>query len=408
MSLFDNDINLAKSNATANGLHLDVGVFSPKVQQIATSIASVYQSDLDAIITDMMVVGGVAAGKKIETDDSKYRNNLSLYACNVAKSGSNKSEPLKRILLPARRQNKRAFQIYAQQLEEWKSVPKNTEPRPQLCNQSLITDTTQEALISTLKNCDCGCLQYADELATIFGNLGRYNKDSGSTFYLSAFDKTDIIVNRKSDDSVLIQRPFLSILGTIQPDIIRSVFTEQMMQSGLLQRFIFTYQPEMNFAPYSENSLDPNITEKWCALIDSIYNMQQRTLYIRDSAKIVYVDFYNDLQQMKMSADSYMASVYSKLQIIAERVAGIIHLLNEEQSDIISSQTMTAAVGYMRYFARTAEMVAADALKSDGVILSKADLLKSVWANFKCTSQTDLANTLNISRQYLSKVLNKN
>lgn len=58
---------------------------------------------------------------------------------------------------------------------------------------------------------------------------------------LSMFD-SDTIVNRKSDEPLLIKDPFMSIIGSIQPSVLVDTFgNDNMMNNGFNQRWLFCY-----------------------------------------------------------------------------------------------------------------------------------------------------------------------
>lgn len=339
--------------------------------------------------------------------DGKYFNNCSLYGCFVGPSSSNKSETVKAPTMPLKMRNSQTYEAYKAELEDWKAVKGDSNPRPVWHEQCIISDCTPEALNVCLSFNAGGVLQYADEISVVFLNTDRYNKGAGTTFYLSAWDGEDITINRKCDDTLLISRPFLSLLGTTQPQTLKSIFTESSMAAGLPQRFLFAYQPEATMTPYNERTLDRGSMERWGNLIGHIFNSPQRTLEIKDGAKLVYIDFYNQLQEKKMSANAYMCSVYSKHQIIVERLAGIIHLLNENTTDQITADEMRFACSMMPYFERTQTLVY-NALVGDGATpLSKAEIVRQLFANFDCVSQNAVAMAIGVDRSNLGKMLKK-
>lgn len=179
------------------------------------------------------------------------------------------------------------------------------------------------------------------------------------------------------------------------------------MSAGLPQRFLFAYQQETTMTPYTERSLDIGSIERWGNLIGRIFDSPQRTLEIRDAAKIAYIDFYNSLQEKKVSANAYMCSVYSKQQIIVERLAGIIHLLNENQTDLITANEMCFACSMMPYFERTQLLVYNTLADDTNTTLSKAEIVRQLFANFDCASQNAVAMAIGVDKGNLSKMLKK-
>src|SRR5699024_4916036 len=92
-----------------------------------------------------------------------------------------------------------------------------TEPAWQ---QSLVSDFTPEALTDVHKFNKRGVGVYADELASWFKNFNRYNKGSEEQFWLSVWSGAPIRINRKTSEPIYIQKPFISVVGTIQPGVL--------------------------------------------------------------------------------------------------------------------------------------------------------------------------------------------
>lgn len=405
-NILDEALAMANQKTVEDGLTLPVDGFSPLVAQFIEEVTKVYQTSREAVISACLTIGGVAAGKKVQTFDGRYYNNLSLFTCFVAPSGSNKSETLKKPLTPLEDLNRKSFQTYKTILDDWKNSKKNS-PRPAWANQVLFGgDVTSEALTVGLSQNVGGALQYSDELSIVFGNLQRYNKNSGASTYLSLFDGRDVTINRKNDDSLLIEKPFLSLIGSTQPGILPQIFTPDMMAAGLPQRFLFVVQPGPTISYYSEATLDRGTVERWGNLIGRIFNAPNaRTLIIQGDAKSAYIDFYNRMQEAKMSDNGYMCACSSKLQILVQRVAGIIHMLNENPRNEITVDEMRFAVSMMPYFYRTQRMVY-DIL-SDGMDtqLSKSDLLKQLFQAWPTASKSAIAGVLGINRVNIYKMI---
>ena len=106
-----------------------------------------------------------------------------------------------------------------------------------------VSDTTIEALGKRLAGQPRGILFNRDELAGWFGNFDRYGGKGGDrAFWLEAYGGRSFTMERvkHGDAPVVIPHLSVSILGTIQPDRMKSLFM-QGDDDGLPARFLFVW-----------------------------------------------------------------------------------------------------------------------------------------------------------------------
>jgi len=263
--------------------HLPTEGLAPEVAELLEVISSSLQCSKDMVLTAALVVVGTAAGKNIKVCDGKFSNHLALWYAPVARSGSNKSTPLKLIQLPLREKNKENYLNFKQEMDIWKSVKENPDPKP-IWQQLIMTNSTTEARLQTLANNDCGLLIASDEIKSFLDNLNKYSKGGDVSELLSLFDGEDLTINRKSEEAVLIETPFMSIMGSIQPSVLASTFgSDLLMCNGFNQRWLFTYQEDEVIPEYSERTIDTHYLNYWCSLINNYYVCSVKLLRLADN-----------------------------------------------------------------------------------------------------------------------------
>lgn len=176
-----------------------------------------------------------------------------LYLVIVADSGVGKSHCLKVILKPvwaADIKHKEKWQAeMAQYNETMEARRRNKEqaeldpPPPQpIRTQYIVEDSTPEAIGFILSENPRGLLWCCDELATVVGNLDRYSGGKGGTKsrLLSTYDGSYWKTSRRdSDKDQTTDAAVLAMTGTVQPEILKELFTRGDALSGFLPRFIF-------------------------------------------------------------------------------------------------------------------------------------------------------------------------
>ena len=411
------------SNIAINPTSLDVREtmlpidgLSAQAQGIIDAIVGTFQCSRDMVVAGMFAVVGTAIGKRLVIDDGKYQNYPCLWVCSVAPSGCNKSTPMRFLLQPLKDRDAYNYGIYREEIKLYKAVGETKADKP-VFNQFLVSDSTPEARNQVLSVNPNGVLLYRDELKGMIDDFGRYNRSGELSQLLSIFDSDNIIVNRKSDDTLLIEKPFMSILGSIQPSVLNETFgNELMIGNGFVQRWLFVYPDSMPPAMYSDCIMPSSITNDWRSFVYNLlmydFDIEGGKLYLRGEAKKVYIEYYNRLQLNKVDADDYMVAIYSKLQIYVIRWAGIAHILGNNPSSVdISPGEMEYSCRCMDYFERCAEKVyqilRAGKNRPEARPMGKEQMIANVYHLTNPISQSAVADALGVTQQYISKCIKK-
>ncbi len=399
------------------GAILPVDGLSPNATEMLRKVASSLQCPVDIALSAMFATVGVAMGKRVIIDDGKYRNYPCLWVCVVAPSGSNKSTPIRFFLQPLKDRDSYNYGVYREELRAYRQAGDDKGDKP-VFKQYVISDSTPEARNQVLSVNPNGILLYRDELKGMIDDFCRYAKSGELSQMLSMFDSDTIVVNRKSDEPLLIKDPFMSIIGSIQPSVLVDTFgNDNMMNNGFNQRWLFCYpesgMPEM----YNDVSIPQSVISDWKDFIYNLimydFSVMGGKIYIRGEAKRVYIDYYNSLQIKKASADDYLSSVYSKLQIHVIRWAGVAHILGNSPTSIdITPEEMEYSVRCMDYFERCALKVYRMLLEGRGnrhevKSMGKEEMIANVYHCTSPVSQRAVADALGITKQYVSKCLKK-
>ena len=411
-----NNITIPTDGLAGDRLTLPVDLLAEEIQVTIKAYADGYQCNRDFITAAVFAATSTAVGRKVCTWDNRHENFLPLWLCLVAPSGSNKSAPVRAVLCPLNNRNAANYDRYIEEMKQYyaalSSGAKDVE-KP-VYRQLVISDTTPEARNEALFD-NGSILCVSDEIATMLGNLNRYNRSGEASQLLSVWNGDDIIVNRKSTGHLLIKKPALGIIGGVQPDILAATFGSDMfMTNGMNQRWLFVYPDDEPPAMYCESYVAQDIAKAWeeyvCALIDRTFLYER--LLIDYDAKKVYIEYYNRLQEKKAEAEPYMAAVYSKLQIIVQRWAGIAHILGTvPDARYIAPDEMEYAVRCMDYFERCAEKVYMKLTEGkkqpEAKAMGKEEMIANVYHLTNPVSQSAVADALGVTQQYISKCLGK-
>lgn len=407
------------NNGISDKLSLPIDGLSSAIQEIIQAYADGYQCNRDFVVASVFSAVSTAIGKRICSDDGRYKNYLPLFICLVAPSGSNKTTPMREILRPLINRNASNYKSFQEAMKKYNTEVKagNENADKPLFRQLIISDSTPESRIKALSE-NPNVLLLSDEIATMLYNMNRYNKSGEVPQLISIWSVDDIIINRKSETPLLIKEPCLSIIGGTQPDVLADTFgSEYFMNSGFNQRWMFVYPDEVPPEMYSESTVSKITSDTWEEFINGLLDFDFNsngtdTLIIANETKQAYIDYHDRLQLKKANACGYMASVYAKLQIMVERWAGIVHILgNNPGMSRILPEEMEYSIRCMDYFERCAEKVymklTEGKKKPEVKEMGNEEMIARVYYANNPKSQRVFADALGVSQPYIAKCLKK-
>lgn len=433
------------------GPELPIDGLPASVIRYIEKVCEIYHCPRAFVTCSVLATAATATGKKIKINEGKYKNSLVLWFVFVARSGSNKSYPIKLISAPLRKIDAELYAAYQKEYAEYCSVPPKerdgNEPR---CKAIVLDDCTDERRSEILylnnQKDDRLTEAYSDkrgaigiypELKGMFDSKNQYQNGStaGISKLLRLFDCEDIKVDRRSGFTMLIKDPFCNIIGDLQTGLLRATFgSELYMTNGLNQRFLFCIAEDIEYPERSHDTLPYAIAKEWEDTVTLLYRGIYRsgddvpaTLFrctdgivtLSEGADKVYNAYYNTLQSKKRLSDNdYIASIYSKLQIHVLRFAGIVHALEvaEEKGQradysVLHESTMEYAVRCMDYFEQMALTVYAKLTEAPDTKppseMTNAELLRALKMKFPDITQGDIARMIHKSPAYVSKVMNQ-
>lgn len=382
-------VSLGSREANMQDEHdiLPIDGLPKSVRHFITEVCKVYHCPQEFVTCSVLATASTAVGKKIIIDEGKYQNLSVLWFVFVARSGSNKTFPIKLVTEPLRTIDQELYQQYRNELLGWKLTPKKErlgeEPK---CRGIIVDDCTDERrneilYYNTAEDLDGtsanrGAIGIYPELKGMFDSKNQYSQ-GGSTAIsrlLNLFDGSDIKVDRRSGETMLIRKPFFNIIGDLQPGLVVSTFgSELFMANGLNQRFLFCVADNIEYPPRNHNTLSEETSASWHETILNLYSGFAKNSYgyktklfrnpngvvrLSPEADQLYTDYYCQLQPLKEeSTEDYVASIYCKLQIHVLRFAGIVHALEVAEArgerldyNVISASTMEYSIRCMRYF----------------------------------------------------------
>ena len=314
-----------------------------------------------ATMAYLVALSGVAklGTSVVASQVAEYKVPLNLYGGLVAISGAKKS-PTTKILVkfPTQKLRDDLIREHNRAMREWHEqnhgVPPKDRPDPPRAVHLDVSDFTAEALAEQLQIQEqrgMGLLIHRDELAALFGSMNQYRRGKGgdSEQLLEAYDGTGFSSLRvaSSDGGRFYERCHLSIWGTIQPAVLKSLVSDGD-PSGLWARFIFVPLPE-KVVPLADNETDAdqraakNAAAVLADAADAIYRLPPAALQLSSDARTAFNRFEARCQAEAIRAHlPAQSALHGKAAGKALRIAGLLHLIQQVALDGTVTASITA------------------------------------------------------------------
>lgn len=357
-------------------LPFPVETLPPTVQRVVQEIAGATNTDsaIAAAFALGTLAGAIGNSRALQLNESWLVPSI-LWVGVIATSGSGKSPVLDFLTKPIEdaeaqlaKDNKQRTQEYEEAtlqyeaaLREWRNnrsgrPPEKPTPPPQ--PRLLTMDTTLEAVGVLLSQSPRGLLMARDELSEWFDCTRYKNSCTDAAGWNRCFDGLPLFVDRINRERLAIPRASVSVVGGIQPAVLRQfVGNVYVSDGGMLPRMLLLAPP---MRPRRWNSgVSKSVQAKWATFVESLLALQMCDgkngpapvlLTMSAEAEKVWAEWYNTMgdaiEAANLTHDFKLASFLSKLQGTAARIALVLHLAR--WADGVDGDASTVSAESMR------------------------------------------------------------
>lgn len=336
--------------------------------------------------------------------NQNFRVPSTVYAAIVSPSGQKKSpvfnnivrQPLNNLKKEKMAAYEAAMADYETAMQQWEQTKQGQKPKePKDPTLYYFTNATGEAIpVQAQKDPDKALLALIDELAGYFNSSNAYRNGRGSDKQdlLSYFDGAGQTILRANGVKVDLTHIYMSILGTIQPEILKQYMEDCSDPDGNWARFLFVNQPLQASVLHDDDGMAVQISDRITQFYRQIDRLPEMEYHLSRQAFKRYQGVYDQLERLRVThAHSGMAAVYSKMEGYIGRLALNLHVLWElaEGKDCPSAEIplhiMEMAIQLSRFYMGQVKVIHAnsddDSLPSH--ILKMIELSKRLEANGK-------------------------
>lgn len=308
----------------------------------------------EACLTSLIV--GLSACHKVGSEliirrASNFVQPPNLFGAIVAPSGMRKSplyrtfasKPLMRLQYRLLTNYRELEKKYFEDSDRYDSLDSETrliefpEGRPRLINRKPMiaasSFTTQGIYRQYDSYPDQAIICVRDELKGLFGSFNQFSGGKGSDRQdlLSLYDGDSISELRAEGLVSNAQRTPLSILGTIQPEVLQEILGNGNDDDGLSARFLYCWQPlTASELPIDDGQINCDLNDVLYSLYSSLNALPVREYQLSKNGYQIFRGYNNYLgQKMITTANPGLQKAFAKGAGICARLAINLHVIDE-------------------------------------------------------------------------------
>ena len=255
----------------------------------------------------------------------------------------------------------------------------------------LVDDTTPEKLIDIM-DAQNGCITVASAEGGLFDSIsGRYDKNANFDIYLKGHAGDTVTVDRIGRKSNHIQDPRLTMMLTIQPEVLEGLMQNAAFRGrGLCGRFLYAIcKSKVGHRDISPDPIPDAVKTKYRQFVRTILSDQGRgTIQLSPEADKLRKEYAASIEQRLGDEWEYMRDWGGKLVGAMVRIAALMHAA-EVQSNAadtpIPPEDVEAAMKIAEFFG--AHAVAAYQMMGASEGLEDARYL---WRRIESTGQEEI------------------
>jgi hypothetical protein len=422
-----------------NDLIFPIDVFPKPIQHYILECNKKLDSNIDYMGCSLLWLISVSIGNAINIEVKRgWVENGQIWISLIGRAGIGKTPSVKNIIFPLNKINSREISNYFKEYEKWeyynnlppKEKKESIEINKPIKKQFIANDITLEALVDLHQEADNAVGVFKDELAGWLKDMNKYRAGSDLEFWLSCWSGESVSVNRLTRKGSFVKRPFIPVLGGIQPAILNNFYTEENKDNGFMDRMLLSF-PDAVVENYNDNEIDYDIIQWYndniVAFYDTIKTVVKRDIegnieplnaQFSPDAKIEWKRIFNEITQHQNSDEEneYLKSMYPKQKSYIPRFALLLHVFNEFFSSggktlLIDRESVLKAEKLSKYFIATAKKVKFDAKQVNEIKAtakrgnSTLEKLQLIYEENNDFNRSQAAELLGVSRMQINRLL---
>jgi len=416
-----------------------VEIFPMDIQIYIRECATKLDSNVDFMGVSLLWLISTCVGNSFEIEVKRgWTENGVVWISVIGKAGLGKTPSINNIIFPLMKMNSKEIKRFIQESEKYEHyqslTKKEKEEYPEVSKpkktQFIANDITLEALVELHQESDNAVGVFKDELAGWLKDMNKYRAGSDLEFWLSCWSGKSVSMNRKTAKSSFVEKPFISVLGGIQPSIFNAFSTEENKDNGFMDRMLLSF-PDASVDEYNDNELEYNTIQWYQDNMIRFFETFKRHINRSDDGEIVpnickftpeakeeWKRIFNRItsEQNNDNENEYLKSMYPKQKSYIPRFALLINCLDSYYNESVnvfevSKDSILKAEKLSNYFISNAKKVKFESnevqeiksiTKKGETTLDKIEAIYKADSNF---NRTKVAEMLGVTRNHVQRII---
>ena len=397
-----------------------IDIFPIEIQKLINEAYSTLNFPKDFTASSILIAASVAIGNsRSVVVKKKWEMTAILYTILVGLPGSCKTHPIKLVFAPVRNIESARHKIFMEKLKEHNALPpdeKQSAYKPSY-QQIILNDATPEALCLALKNNQRGLIYHRDEIIAWIKDFTSYNSSGAAEqLWLSIYSGEPISVNRKTSENLRIESPFISVIGTIQPDVLFNMI-DSKENNGFIDRILFSFPDHFPLEQLNDNEISDNTINEYNTIISNLFLLEQNILNDKVVPKQMtfsiegwkhikqLFDLWSTYQNSEDEDQKRYLGIFNKMKSNIPRIALILQCIDDVTAGNISTQiserNTVNAIKVGEYFIANAKKI----MNRNNLIDDTDKVAACKTLSKSGMSVTEISRALNIARGTVYKYL---
>lgn len=343
-----------------------------------------------------------------------------VYMALIGDAGDVKTHTVNFALEEIEAKEKLEYKKYLEEIRSYNNLSleeKKNEEKPYY-KKTILKDFTPEALLKLHSNNIRGVSIVADELFGWIKNFDRYSNSGEQELYLSLWSGSSICVDRKGDNAIRIDDPFVNIIGTTQTKLISKLSENNRGSNGFIERIIFVLTDKKKPLLWNDKELNPKLKNNYNTLINRLSCLEyknniSKTIKLNLDARKLLLNWQN-AKRKEYFNDEITTSIQAKYEVYCLKFALILQLvhwgIHERSKKEIDFYIMSSAIKLTEYYFENALKVN-DMMFNYNSIETLKEIEKNIYLKlpeeFNTKSAKLLATHFGMNKRTLHRFLNK-
>lgn len=407
-------IKMTNSEIAKEQLHEIISLMPSEITNIIQDAFKHKRIPKEYLLSSIMFAYCNASGLAFSINSLGYTNYGNLYFAIVGSRGDIKSPAMDLATAPLHEKDN---QSYIEFNQNKKDDPDNEVERKQMFLQDA---TIESALYVHYKN-QYSIGIFVDELFNLVQKMANKNSNEGAAwraFFLQGNTNKHIDISRKTTISYRIELSYPTLMGSIQNQFIPKLFADGNLESGLIDRLLFTTKLTSNDKLSPDKIAKATMDRYSFSLLNVLSYRNEiednsdlacKSLHLEDEAQIRMFSYSQNLIDMQATLIDYSREYIAKMLINIHKITLIVHLIeNARTNDYdkpISMQSLELAIKINEFYFTNFKIILEENISKSEKEISTDEIIREAMKNG--ANQKDVAAVTGKNKGTISRHWNK-